>query len=37
MGASADYLGGFNPSLWLFAAVAAAVAAAGTMADATTT
>lgn len=31
MGASADYLGGFDPSLWLFATVAAAVAAAGAL------
>jgi MFS family permease len=29
MGASADYLGGFEPSLWLFTAVALLVAAAG--------
>jgi cyanate permease len=32
MGASADYLGGFEPSLWFFAAVAAFVAFAGGLA-----
>jgi hypothetical protein len=31
MGASVDYLGGFEPSLWFFTAVAITVAAAGAL------
>jgi MFS family permease len=31
MGASVDYLGGFEPSLWFFAAVAATIAVAGAL------
>jgi hypothetical protein len=32
MGASVDYLGGFEPSLWFFTAVAASVATLGALA-----
>jgi cyanate permease len=32
MGASVDYLGGFEPSLWLFTTVAMTVASAGAIA-----
>jgi cyanate permease len=32
MGASVDYLGGFEPSLWFFTAVAMSVAAVGAIA-----